>query len=80
MSGVNLLKRAKLGRPTVYNWDEIIEKSLKGEEYDYVHGENFSCTPQSFAALVRHTARTRGLKAVVSVMDDHVYFAFIERN
>jgi hypothetical protein len=74
-----LQKKATLGRPTLYDWDDLIDKSLsEGEEHDYASGENFDCTPVSFAALVRRTARVRNLTCAVSVDGDHVYFCFFK--
>lgn len=70
-------RRAKLGRPTLYNWDKLIEESMEGgKEHDFVEGKEFTSTPMSFGMLVRRTARVRGLKADVSVDGDHVYFFF----
>ena len=69
---------AKRGRPALYDWDYLIERSLKHtEEHDFVQGENFLCTPDSFASLVRRTARVRHLDAGVSIDGDHVYFIFL---
>jgi hypothetical protein len=67
------VRKTKLGRHPIYPWDDLID----GEEHDFKAGEDFQCTPQSFAALVRYTAKVRGLRAVVSVYDNTVYFAFV---
>jgi hypothetical protein len=71
------VKAARRGRPPVYDWDRIVDRCLNhGEEQDFVSGADFVCTPQSFGMLVRRTARRRGLKYVVSVDGEHVYFYF----
>ena len=72
-------KRARLGRPTLYDWDALIRESThNGIEHDFVQGRDFACTPISFGSLVRRTARVREVAAVVSVDGDHVYFCFVK--
>jgi hypothetical protein len=70
-------RRAKLGRPTQYDWDDLIKESmLFGKEHEFTAGEDFDCMPRSFASLVRRTARVRGLRVEVSVAGETVYFQF----
>jgi hypothetical protein len=69
------MDRAQLGRPFKYNWDAWDD----GEEHEAVYGVDFDCAPSSFGAAVRHTAKRRRRRAIVSVDEDEqkVYFALI---
>jgi hypothetical protein len=74
------MRRARIGRPLLYDWDKLIAECFKGIEHDYESGKDFACTPMSFGALVRRTARVRGLSVNVSVDGDHVYFYFLKND
>jgi hypothetical protein len=44
-----------LGRPAKYDWAALAD----GEEHTLEEGVDFSCTAESFAILVRRTARVK---------------------
>ena len=69
------MKTVRLGRPPKYDWNAWMD----GDEWEVTHGVDFDCTAESFAILVRRTARTKGYDVVVSVSGDDVYFQFTER-
>lgn len=70
-------RRAKLGRPTLYDWEDLIFQSQNNKvEHEYHNGVDFECEPRSFASLVRRTARVRNIPVEVSVDGDVVYFVF----
>jgi hypothetical protein len=54
------------GRPPKYDWD----KYMDGHEHICWPEQDFTCTSQSFRALVYRTADSRGLTATVT-LDKH---------
>jgi hypothetical protein len=49
-----------------YDWDQLLDGSIWRLEY----GVDFACTPQSFLQLVLKTAKMRGGKAQVRIVDE----------
>ena len=63
-------------KATKYDWDSWdLDKSPK----EFIQGEDFDCTKDSFRVSVYVAARSRGMKANTKITDDGVIVQFVKQ-
>lgn len=65
-----MARHPQLGRKPKYDWELL----LNGEPHELYENEDYDCTPQSFAALVRYNARVRGIELEQVSVDGECVF------